>query len=154
MSLQLRPVSLKTANEWVAEKHRHHKPTQGHKFSIGCERDSVMCGVVIVGRPVARMLDDGWTAEVTRLCTDGSPHVCSLLYAAARRAVMAMGYKRIITYTLPEESGASLRALKQLGWKLIDENASHPGSWSCNVRDRSQTESHPLGHKQRWECQL
>ncbi len=147
MSLQLRPVSLKTANEWVAEKHRHHKPTQGHKFSIGCERDSVMCGVVIVGRPVARMLDDGWTAEVTRLCTDGSPHVCSLLYAAARRAVMAMGYKRIITYILESEPGTSLKAA---GWVYVGPAGG--GTW--DRPNRARTDKHPLERKQLWESQL
>jgi tRNA A37 N6-isopentenylltransferase MiaA len=147
MSLQLRPTSLKTANEYVAAKHRHHKPTQGHKFSIGCERDGVMCGVVIIGRPVARMLDDGWTAEVTRLCTDGSPHVCSLLYAAARRAVMAMGYKRIITYILESEPGTSLKAA---GWVLVGPAGG--GTW--DRPNRSRTDKHPLERKQLWESKL
>ena len=67
-------------------------------------------GVVIVGRPVSRYLDDGWTLEVNRLCTDGSRNACSMLYGAAWRAARAMGYKRLITYILESECGASKRA--------------------------------------------
>jgi hypothetical protein len=108
--LRLKPVSLSEANEYVKQRHRHHKPVVGHKFSIGCEVDGELAGVVIAGRPVSRYLDDGRTLEVTRLCTDGTRNACSFLYAAAARAAAAMGYDRIITYTLDTENGASLRA--------------------------------------------
>lgn len=111
--LRLRPVSLREANEYVRQFHRHHKPTVGHKFSIGCETGGKLVGVVIAGRPVSRYLDDGRTLEVTRLCTDGTKNVCSFLYAAAARAAKAMGYERIITYTLDTEAGTSLKAA---GW--------------------------------------
>lgn len=115
--LQLVPVSLRTANAFVQEHHRHHRPVQGAKFALAVTlsgSDSI-CGVAIVGRPVARHLDDGWTLEVTRLCTDGAPNACSKLYGAAWKAAKALGYTRLITYTLPEEGGASLRAA---GWRL------------------------------------
>ena len=111
--LSLRPVSLKEANAFVAEHHRHHGPVTGHKFSIGCALDGRLAGVAIAGRPVSRYLDNGLTLEVTRLCTTGEKNACSMLYAAAARAAKAMGYKKIITYTLDTEHGASLRAA---GW--------------------------------------
>lgn len=113
--LRLRPISLRDANEYVRKYHRHHKPVAGHKFSIGCEADGELVGVIIVGRPVSRYLDDGFTLEVTRLCTNGAKNACSFLYGAAARAAAAMGYKRIITYTLESENGASLRAS---GWMI------------------------------------
>lgn len=111
--LRLKPITLREANEYVKLRHRHHKPVAGHKFSIGCEADGRLVGVIIAGRPVSRYLDDGKTLEVTRLCTDGTKNACSFLYAAAARAASAMGYDRIITYTLDTEDGASLRAA---GW--------------------------------------
>ena len=111
--LTLTPVSLAEANAFVAQHHRNHKPVTGHKFSIGCTADGQLVGVAIVGRPVSRYLDNGLTLEVNRLCTDGTKNACSMLYAAAWRAARAMGYEKIITYTLDTESGASLRAA---GW--------------------------------------
>ena len=112
--LTLIPITLAVANAFVAGHHRHHQPVVGHKYSIGCSANGALVGVVIVGRPVSRYLDDGATLEVTRLCTGGTPNACSILYAAAARAAKAMGYSRIITYTLDTESGASLRAV---GWR-------------------------------------
>jgi len=111
--LKLTTVSLADANAFVASKHRHHKPVRGHKFSIGCMADGALAGVAIVGRPVSRYLDDGLTLEVTRLCTDCTKNACSFLYGAAWRAAKALGYKKIITYTLATETGASLKAA---GW--------------------------------------
>ena len=111
-------ISLAEANAFVAALHRHHPPVVGHLFSIGAARSDDLVGVVIVGRPVARLRDDGVTAEVTRLCTDGSRNACSFLYGAAARAAFALGFERIGTYTLPDEGGASLRAS---GWHLIGE---------------------------------
>ena len=111
--LRLKPISLRDANEYVRQHHRHHKPVAGHKFSIGCEADGELVGVIIAGRPVSRYLDDGFTLEVTRLCTNGAKNACSFLYGAVARAAAAMGYKRVITYTLESENGASLRAS---GW--------------------------------------
>lgn len=111
--LNLTTVTLADANAFVALKHRHHKPVRGHKFSIGCMAGGVLVGVAIVGRPVSRHLDNGLTLEVTRLCTDGTKNACSFLYGAAWRAAKALGYERIITYTLATENGASL---KGAGW--------------------------------------
>lgn len=118
MKLELVPVTLKEANAYVEQNHRHHGKTAGHKFSIGVADGEKIVGVAIVGRPVSRHLDDGWTLEVNRLCTDGTHNACSMLYAAAWRAAKAMGYKRLVTYILESENGASLRAA---GWKCVGQ---------------------------------
>ena len=114
--IRLVPTTLREANAFVKAHHRHHKPVTGHKFSIGCEAEGRLVGVVIAGRPVSRYLDDGLTLEVNRLCTTGEKNVCSMLYAAAARAAKAMGYRKIITYTLDDEPGTSLRAA---GWTCM-----------------------------------
>lgn len=116
--LEIVPMTLAEANAFVQKNHRHHRPVVGHKFSIGCAAKDKIVGVAIVGRPVSRYLDDGWTLEVTRLCTDGTKNACSMLYAAAWRAARAIGYKRLITYILITEPGTSLKAA---GWKCIGE---------------------------------
>lgn len=116
--LDICPVSLKEANAYVEQHHRHHKPVVGHKFSIGCTDGENIVGVAIVGRPVSRYLDDGWTLEVNRLATDGTKNACSMLYAAAWRAARAMGYKKLITYILDTEPGTSLKAA---GWKCVGQ---------------------------------
>ena len=138
-------ISLAEANTFVETKHRHHPPVVGHLFSIGAMRGDDLVGVVIVGRPVARMRDDGLTAEVTRLCTDGSRNVCSFLYGKAARAAFALGFRRIGTYTLPDEGGASLRAS---GWHLIGERGG--GEWNTRSRPRAPMRS-PTGTKWLWE---
>ena len=114
--IRLVPTTLREANAFVKAHHRHHKPVTGHKFSIGCAAEGRLVGVVIAGRPVSRYLDDGLTLEVNRLCTTGEKNVCSMLYAAAARAAKAMGYRKIITYTLDDEPGTSLRAA---GWTCM-----------------------------------
>jgi hypothetical protein len=112
-SLRLIPVSFEAACQFVAEWHRHHLPPTGHKFSIGLGDGHLLVGVAIVGRPVARHLDNGQTLEVLRTATDGTPHANSMLYGAAWRATKALGYRRLITYTQAGETGSSLRGA---GW--------------------------------------
>lgn len=118
MRLQVIPINLKEANAFVERNHRHHKPVVGHKFSIGASDGERVIGVAIIGRPVSRHLDDGWTLEVTRCCTDGTRNACSLLYGAAWRAARAMGYRKVITYILSSEHGSSLKAS---GYKCIGQ---------------------------------
>lgn len=120
MMFDIVPISLKEANAYVIENHRHHNAVVGHKFSIACFDNEInkIVGVAIVGRPVARYLDNGLTLEVNRLCTDGTRNACSMLYAAAWRAARAMGYKKLITYILDSENGASLKAA---GYKCVGE---------------------------------
>ena len=104
------PISLRQANEYVLEHHRHHKAVRGCKFCVGLKVDSDMVGVAICGRPVSRHYDNGKTIEINRLCTNGYPNACSKLYGACVRIAKEMGYKKIITYTLESEDGASLKA--------------------------------------------
>jgi hypothetical protein len=140
------PISLEEANAFVASKHRHHPSVVGHKFSIAAFLGEQLVGVVIVGRPVSRHRDDGATLEVTRLCTDGTANACSFLYGKAARAAFALGYRRIGTYTLPNEGGASLRAS---GWTLIGERGG--GEWSVPSRPRAPAK-HPTETKWLWEA--
>jgi len=144
-ALRAVPVTLQEANDFVRALHRHHPPVVGHKFSIGALCGDDLCGVVIVGRPVARTRDDGVTLEVTRLCTDGRRNACSFLYGRAARAAFSLGYDRIGTYTMPEEGGASLRAA---GWRLIGERRS--GEWDTPSRPRERMK-HPITPKLLWE---
>ena len=111
MGLFIKPISLKLANEYVLQHHRHHKPTVGHKFSISCvNEDGEICGVAICGRPVSRYLDNGAILEINRLCTDGTKNACSILYGACARIAKEMGYDKVVTYILASENGASLKA--------------------------------------------
>ena len=104
------PITFKEACDFIARYHRHHKPKVGHKFSIGVMVDDRLVGVAVCGRPVSRYLDDGYTCEINRVCTDGTRNACSFLYGACCRIAKIMGYKKIITYTLESENGASLKA--------------------------------------------
>lgn len=146
MTLVVKPITLRAANAYVELHHRHHRPARGCVFCVSAWDNHTLVGVAIVGRPKARMLQDGVTCEVTRCCTDGTKNACSKLYATVVKAARAMGYERIITYTLPEEGGASLRAA---GWKLEADMAGG-GSWSRVGRER--VDRHPTQIKLRWSA--
>lgn len=144
------PVSLAVAREFVARHHRHHLPRKSHKFSIGlADDDGVLVGVAIVARPSARHFDDGFTCEVSRTCTDGTPNANSMLYGACWRAVKAMGYRRLVTYTQAGESGASLRGA---GWRIVAERPARKG-WDGHSVARPR-EDHGTGGVARtlWEA--
>jgi hypothetical protein len=138
-------IGLDEANAFVAAHHRHHRKVVGHKFSIAAVHDAKIVGVVIVGRPVSRVRDDGRTLEVTRLCTDGTKNACSFLYGAAAKAAFALGYARIGTYILASEPGTSLTAA---GWRCLGQTAG--GSWTTPSRPRVDT--HPLEPKLLFEA--
>jgi hypothetical protein len=142
------PITLKAANEFVAKHHRHHKPSVGHKFSIGLSNDDNLIGVAIMGRPVARNSDDGFTIEVARLCTNGQKNACSMLYQAAATASKELGYKKIQTYILEIESGTSLKAS---GWKM--EAITAGGQWKHTDGKERRTDQ-PTMPKQRWVREL
>ena len=134
MRLRTVPVTFAQARDFVGDWHRHHRPPVGHKYSIGvADEDDLLVGVAVVGRPVARHLDDGLTLEVTRVATDSTPNACSILYAAAWQAAKALGYRRLITYTQAGESGASLRAA---GWRVVAARPPRPG-WTTPSRPRA-----------------
>lgn len=108
--MEIRPITFKQACNFVSAHHRHHIPSVGCKFCIGLFDDEKMVGCAMCGRPVSRHMDDGTTCEITRLCTDGTNNACSMLYGASCRVAKAMGYKKVITYTLESENGSSLKA--------------------------------------------
>lgn len=125
------PLELKQANEFVNKLHRHHSAVHRDKFRVGCIKNGELVGIVQVGRPVSRFLDDGFTLEVVRLCSNGEKDVCSFLYGRAARIAKELGYKKIITYILDSESGVSVEAA---GWKLEESIKGH--SWDCPSRPR------------------
>jgi hypothetical protein len=142
--LRLAPITVEDANRYIRLHHRHHPPVLRGVFAVSVVDASSVRGVAIYGRPVARGLHDGWTAEVTRVATDGAGNACSMLYGACWRSWRARGGGRMVTYTLAEEAGASLRGA---GWVQV---ASVRGrSWSCPSRPR--TDRHPTTDKRRWE---
>ena len=108
--MRIKPITFRQASEFINQHHRHRKATVGCKFCIGLFDNDEMIGCAVCGRPVGRFLDDGLTCEINRLCTDGTKNACSMLYGACCRVAKEMGYKKIITYTLVSENGASLRA--------------------------------------------
>ena len=139
-------VELKQANELVAKYHRHHKPVVGHRFSMGAF-DTVrneLVGAVIVGRPVARLVNSKEVVEVTRLATDGTKNACSLLYSAAARAAKELGYKKIQTYILDTEMGTSLVAS---GWSAEDLSCGGGDGWQSREGRRADQ---PVNKKQKW----
>ena len=138
------PITWRQAEAFVKAQHRHHGAPAGCKFAIGL-RDATnqLRGVILAGRPVARMLDDGYTLEVTRCCTDGVVNGCSMLYRAVWGAARAMGYRSVITYTLESEGGSSLR-----GAGFTRVGAAGGGSWSRPSRPRE--DKAPTVPKQLW----
>ncbi|MFD7922482.1 XF1762 family protein [Streptomyces sp. NPDC059740] len=129
-------ISFRDACAFISEWHRHHKPPRGYKACVGvATHDGALVGVAIIGRPVARHLDNGHTLEVTRVATDGTRNACSMLYAACWEIAKGMGYSRLITYTQQGEGGASLRAA---GWRVIAERPARPG-WDRPSRPRELT---------------
>ncbi len=149
--MEVRPIELRDANAFVAEHHRHHKPVVGHRFSLAAWKNGEVVGICIVGRPVSRAYPPLEVVEVTRLCTDGTRNACSALYGAAARAARALGYRRIQTYTLPEEGGASLRGA---GWLCEGERGG--GEWRYSEPQQvlpgmtNRRTDQPQGSKVRW----
>lgn len=138
------PVAFREACEFINKHHRHHLAPQGMKFALGISNGEKLVGVLTAGRPVSRLRDNGYVLEVTRLCVLRSYiHSCSKLYASAKRIAKEMGYRALITYTLEEEPGASLRAA---GFRLL--KVSGGGSW--NTAKRPRVDKHPIGRKKVW----
>jgi hypothetical protein len=142
-ALRVRPVPFGQAAAFCAVYHRHLKPPVGHVFSLGVFVDRLLVGVAIVGRPVARLLDDGRTLEITRVAADGTRNACSALLGACRREARRRSITRLVTYTLPIESGVSLRAA---GFRL--DGRAGGGRWDRGGRPRA--DGHPVERKLRW----
>jgi hypothetical protein len=145
------PCELKEARDYITRFHRHHRPPQGHRWSIkAVDEDGNIHGVAVVGRPVGRHQQDGSTLEITRLCTDGTRNTVSFLVGACKRIARAFGWKRLISYTLIEENGASWKAS---GMTQTGETSG--GAWSGTYGDgKKRANVHPLQPKRRWEIQL
>lgn len=141
--MRLVPVYQKEANAFVKSIHRHHGPVVGSIFQIGVAIGNKIVGVIICGRPLEKNTDNGYTLEVLRNCTDGTPNACSMLYAAAYRVAKGMGYKRIITAISKKEPGTSLKAS---GWRYSHDT----GGKSWNVKSRPRTDKHELGQREYW----
>lgn len=141
------PISLKQANDYVTAYHRHHKAVRGCKFSIALvDENNKIVGVAICGRPVSRYYDNGTTLEINRLCTNGYKNACSKLYGACCRIAKEMGYKKIITYTLESENGASLKASN-----FICDGIAGGKIWTGS---RCRDNGVPQEMKKRWVKQL
>ena len=136
--LSIKPITLKSANEFVKQYHRHNLPTVGCKFAIACYDNNRLCGVAICGRPTARNTDDGRTLEIYRNCTDGTYNACSKLYGACIRVSKEMGYEKVITYTLDSENGASVLA----------SNFSYDGKAGLPEQTGHRQKSRSVAHKE------
>ena len=147
----LLPMTIREANAFVEAFHRHNAPVQGARFAVGCSTQDGLVGVAIVGRPLARLLQDGLTAELLRTCTrpEAPKGAVSFLASRAWRAWQAMGGTRMVTYTLAEESGASMRGA---GWKMIGDVKNTRAGWA---RDGRAREWHSIygQQKMRWEVE-
>lgn len=142
--LTIVPIFQKQAKDFIAQHHRHHKPPVGSVFQIAVSDNGKIVGVAMVGRPVARKLQDGVTLEVNRLCTDGTKNACSMLYAACWRVAKNMGYNRLITYILDSENGITLKAA---GWHLLGQR----GGLSWDVPSRPRETHYPMQLKLLYE---
>lgn len=146
--LRIVPCSAEQAKSYIERFHRHHGSSVQAKFSIAvADEAGTIRGVAIVGRPVARVLDDGATLEVNRVATDGCENACSALYGAARRIAKEFGYERLITYIRQDEPGVSLRAS---GWTF--EQAIRARSW--NMPGRARIDKTEVVKRSRWSIEL
>lgn len=143
--LTIVPCDIKDARAYVQQHHRHRDAPPGAKFAVACALGDLVVGVAIAGLPIARPLNDGWTIEITRCCTDGSRNACSILYRACVRSALSLGFRRVITYSLQSESGASLRAA---GFRVVADVRGR--QWDCPSRPRP-TIDEPQD-KLRWEA--
>ena len=142
------PCTTEKAKEFVLAIHRHHGPNVAAKFALACadETDTVR-GVALVGRPVARLLDDGMTLEVNRVATDGCPNACSFLYGLSAHIGKKLGYRRIFTYIREDEPGISLRGA---GW--VSEGPIRARSW--NMPGRARVDKTEVVRRERWTLDL
>lgn len=152
---ELVPITLRDARRFVGVHHRHNLPPRGWIVGVGVHADGALVGVGILGRPVARGAQDGHTAEITRCCTTGARNACSMIYGALARAAKALGYRRVITYTLADEPGSSLKAA---GFRADAELPPRP-EWSYTGQARVQrdlfgVDRRPPCSKRRWVREL
>lgn len=155
--VQIVPLTPARAQRVVQNIHRHHGPVPGGyaMWALGAVVDGRLCGAAIMGRPTNRNSDDGQTAEVLRIATDGTPNTSSALLGACRRVAVAAGYSKVITYTLQSESGASLRGA---GWNRDKDGIKSWWNHDCPSARRDGRTVTPRAHydegKVRWSVQI
>jgi hypothetical protein len=148
LNARICPVTLREAQSFIREHHRHNDCTSGHKYSVGLQEDGRLIGVVTAGKPIARGNDDGYTLEITRCCVlEGHRNANSRLYAAALKVARAMGFRRALTYSLPSESGSSLKAV---GFQFDGMTKYYPNGWDTPARPRKKPARYPNCPKIRW----
>lgn len=151
--MRVAPATLAEANAWIEEHHAHHHRVPGMKFAVKVvDDDGKVLGVAVASRPVSRKLDDGLTLEVTRLCTDRERNAGSMLLGSIGRAAQALGYHRLVSYTMERERGTVFMAA---GWKAIV--TTHARSYWQQREGRQltmavvKTKGSTDGCKVRWE---
>lgn len=145
LSYEHRQYTLKEVTKFIEKNHRHHLSPQGCNFAFGVKLGNEFIGVITAGRPVAAVLDDGTTLEITRVCVkQGYKNLCSFLYSRMIKIAKDMNYQRVITYTLEHEVGTSC---KSAGFELAYK--SRGGEWNCKSRPR-KTKA-PTCPKNMWE---
>lgn len=153
-TLELVNIDLPVAKRFVRDHHRHNPDMTGWRIGVGLYTGELLRGVAVLSRPVSLKVAvaEPRTAEIIRVCTLGDKNANSRLYGAMCRAAFALGYRSCISYTLPSESGASLKAA---GFTLDEgEFGSRPGQqWhpSAPVQENLLGETRPdTGPKLRW----
>lgn len=152
--LRLVPMTVTAASRHVAKNHRHNRGVQGGLFACGVEENGQLVGVAIASRPTQYKMDNGTTMEITRVCSNGTANACSKLYGALCRGAAAIGYERVITYTLAEEPGTSLRAAGFTPVATVPAMARTTGHRQRMQVDLFGEERRPPGAKIRWERNL
>jgi hypothetical protein len=162
MPLKLTAITRTEARAFIARHHRHSKPPSVAVIQVGVSNGESLVGVGMAGRPLSRLLCDGRTLEILRICSDGTQNVCSMLYGALVRAGKSLGYTRFLTYTLESEIGTSLRAS---GWKEDGVRSHDSQGWQKQKESgRSQSRMQvrnlfgevtvPHGPKRRWVLEV
>jgi L-amino acid N-acyltransferase YncA len=152
--MQIKPITFKQAKEFIANHHRHNKPPVGWKFGCGLVNNKgELIGVATAGRPIARNINQDTTIEVNRTCTLGDKNANSKLYAAIIKAAKALGYKKIITYTQADESGASLKAVQMKKVKKLSPRPSWKNSSKKLAHIRDDVGNGGIA-RIRWELKL
>jgi hypothetical protein len=144
VTLRVVPVTITDARKHIERHHSHHHAPVGGLLACAVAEGDRVCCVAVLSRPVARMLDArGDVAEVTRVASDGTKHAASMCLAAVTRAALALGWRRLVSYTLLGEAGTSYRAA---GWRCTGIVEASQGWHSRGGRTIAQG-----GGKARWE---
>lgn len=146
--LTVRECGITVARHGVARLHRHlsRPPPSALVAFEALDASRWPRAWAMVGRPGSRVLDAAGWVEVTRVASDGVPNGCSALYGAASRWARKRGAVGLLTYTLGDEPGTSLRAA---GWVEVGETKG--GQWRCKSRPRATVRAGAVAApKRRW----